>query len=118
MRGLTSQGSRNRFRAGTSRRAGNSRPPRRRVRTRPRKYAAPSESLKSDREPRLLRWEVLEIGIVAGGEIALRVAAGSQSPRISTLTTLAPQSANWRTQVGPARTRKIEHGHVIEGGGR
>src|SRR4029077_2679153 len=48
---------------------------------------------------RLLRWRFWKSGPWRGPPSA------SPSPGISILITCAPQSASWRTQVGPARTR-------------
>ena len=43
----------------------------------------------------------------------LRELMSASSPGVSTLRTSAPQSASWRTAVGPERARvKIDHGEA------
>src|SRR5262245_55738714 len=48
---------------------------------------------------------LLRSGSPSPGARAARLLAASSSSNASTLMTLAPQSASWRTQVGPERTR-------------
>src|SRR5216683_2949277 len=67
-----------------------------------RKTATPSGDLRSNVIPRLLRCRFWKSGPWRGPP------AGSPTSKYSgtsTLITFAPQSASWRTQVGPARTR-------------
>src|SRR5487761_226061 len=61
--------------------------------------ATPSGFLRSCVMPRLLRWMFWKSG-------PSRSPPRPESPLVSSiLITSAPQSASWRTQVGPARTR-------------
>ena len=58
--------------------------------------------LQIERHAALVAMQVLEIGAVAR---AARAARRPSCGGASILMTLAPQSASWRTQVGPERTR-------------
>src|SRR5581483_1472016 len=67
-----------------------------------RRTATPSADFKSSVRLRLLRCRFWKSGPCRGPPIASPLSRCSGS---STLMTLAPQSASWRTAVGPARTR-------------
>ena len=67
-------------------------------------------ALQVERDRALVAVQVLEVGAVRG---CRRCASPSAPPGGSILITSAPQSASWRTAVGPARCDgEVEHGQV------
>ena len=93
---------RSRCRAGPSRRGGNSPPPRRPSRPCAGRRRAPCGDLRSSVMLRLLRCRFWKSGPWRGPP---GPSPFSRRGGVSILMTLAPQSASWRTQVGPERTR-------------
>src|ERR1700744_2439145 len=65
----------------------------------------PSGFLRSSAIARLLRWRFWKSGSWRAEKSDGPAPSLPPSSRASILMTLAPQSANWRTQVGPDRTR-------------
>ena len=94
---------RSRCRGGTSRRAGSSRPPRRRSSPGASSTSRASGSLRLSVIERLLRCRFCMSGPSRGPPMS---SFGSTPGGDSILITSAPKSANWLTQVGPARTRE------------
>ena len=75
--------------------------------------ASPSLDFRFERHAALVAVQVLEVGALARAARCASPASGSGGNSI--LMTLAPQSASWRTQVGPgAHPGQIEDGESFK----